>query len=130
MLADSSESEGATSRRGAAHQLAVAVTAARLSGGPVDRRPVERYAAHVLGKPAHQPPPEDQSLPAQLGWATAELTSLLTWIDGLPESLALISTACADISVEALRELADLKQTNPEAELRTVTTRTVGDQTA
>jgi hypothetical protein len=107
----------------AARRLAIAVTSARLLGRPLDQEVVERHAAAVLGEVSQGPPPANDSLAAQLSWATAELTNLVTWIDGLPESLARICTACADVSVEAIRELAELKQNTVEAELHAVTTR-------
>jgi hypothetical protein len=110
-------------RQDAARRLAIAVTRARLLGRPLDQEAVERHAAEVLGEVSHGPPPEDDSLAAQLSWATAELTNLMTWIDGLPESLARICTACADVSVGAIRELAELKQHTVEVELNTVTSR-------
>jgi hypothetical protein len=110
-------------RQDAARRLASAVTSARLLGRPLDQEAVERHAVAVLGEVSHCPPPQNDSLAAQLSWATTELRNLMTWIDGLPESLARICTACADVSVEAIRELAELKQNTVEAELNNVTTR-------
>jgi hypothetical protein len=112
----------------AARRLAIAVTGARLSGQPVDHDEIARYAVEVLGELSAARPPASDSLVAQLSWATAELTKLMTWIDGLPESLARICTASADISVEALRELAELKASTAQAELTAVTTRVRADR--
>jgi hypothetical protein len=112
----------------AANRLAIAVTSARLSGQPVDHLAVARYAVDVLGDLPESPPPPNDSLTAQLTWATAELTKVMTWIDGMPESLARICTACADISVGALRELAELKASTAQAELTSVATRFRADR--